>query len=390
MYLSKWEERALQGEFGEAVRIAMEIVVNVGEFLGAEKLVPISHAHVAGVSIFNIGRYGLELLEDLVAGGARVRVYTTANPASLALEPSFRDHYPLNLVEAQRRVIELLTAMGVDPSSFTCTPYELRKPSLGERLAWAESSAVIVANSVFGARTNREGGPLALAAAIVGRTYEAGMHLDENRVPTEIIDATEVKLDSVLKASLLGLRIGSVTHGVPLIKLGKKLSFQGFGKLLVKNLLASIATTSSSALAIVEGLYPERIVVEKGLERIAIDERELSNELEECRDATVLLLGCPHLDCEELEHLVREFARSGLRRYVQRIVATVSPRVGDECVEEVRKVVEELGVELVVARRCCAVVSDLSPLVSTVATPHGKALHYLPKLAGVRSCPVRL
>ncbi len=390
MYLSSWEEKALSGEFGEALRIAMEILVRVGEFLGAEKLIPVSHAHVSGVSIFNIGVHGLELLEDLVSKGARVSIYTTANPASLILEPRFAELYPRELVRAQRRVVELLLSMGVDPRSFTCVPYELRKPSVGEHLAWAESSAVITANSVFGARTNREGGPLALAAAIAGRIYEAGMHLDENRVPTELIDARGIELSNVLKASLLGLRIGSVTQGVPMVKLRRPLRFSGFEKLLVKNLLASIATTSSSPLAIVEGLYPEKVVVKESLERISIDEKELLEELEQCCDSTVVLVGCPHIDCEELLHVVRNLLRDGLVKAVQRIVATVSPSVGEECIDEAKRLALERGVELIAVKRCCAIVTNLKPLARAVATPHGKALHYLPRLAGVRACPTWL
>ncbi|NPA96912.1 MAG: DUF521 domain-containing protein [Crenarchaeota archaeon] len=391
MYLTRWEERALAGEFGEALRLAMEIVVRVGEFCGAQKLIPVSHAHVSGVSIFNIGEYGLEFLEDLARRGARVSIYTTANPASIALSSVGATLYDKRVVDAQRRVVEALIRMGVEPRSFTCAPHLLREPSPREHLAWAESSAVILANSVFGARTNREGGLLALAAAIAGRTYEAGMHLDENRVPTEIIDARSIALESVLEASLLGLAIGSVTGGVPFVELSKPLRFEHpWSRLLLRNLLASIATTSSSPLAIVDGVYPERVELCSARERISIDVSELSRFLEgECR-SSVALIGCPHMDCEELLELCRRISRSRYSRGIQRVLATIPQNLASECIDRARSILSARGIELVVAPSTCAVVSRLEPLSPEILTPHGKALHYIPKLAGVRACPMRV
>ncbi len=390
MYLSKWEEKALSGELGEAIRIAMEIIVRVGEFCGAQKLVRVSHAHVSGVSIFNIGTYGLEFLEDLLRKGARTTVYTTANPASLAIASMGAELYPRDVVEAQRRIVRALISMGIDPQSFTCAPYLLRKPRLGEHLAWAESSAVIIANSVFGARTNREGGLLALAAAIVGRTYEAGMHLEENRVPTELIDARSIELDSVLDASLLGLAVGRATKGVPYIVASRRLDFENpWGRLLIKNLLASIATTSSCSLAIIEGVYPERVDTSSLVDRIAIDRKEIESVIEGPCSSSLALIGCPHVDGEELLEIARRIAKE-YRGVVNRVLVTLPSAVDKRFVDAAREVLESAGIEVVELPSCCLVVSDLRPLTPRISTPHGKALHYIPKLAGVEACAIRV
>ena len=137
---------------------------------------------VAGVSYKNLGEAGLEFLREWADQGARVRVPTTLNPAGLDLEQWQALGFVQTFTERQRQVIQAYTAMGITPTC-TCTPYWVgNRPAFGQHIAWAESSAVSFANSVLGARTNREGGPSALAAAICGRTAAYGLHLDANRV----------------------------------------------------------------------------------------------------------------------------------------------------------------------------------------------------------------
>ena len=213
MYLNRTEEKMLSGEYGEVMRKAIEILVKVGEALGAEKLIEIGHAHISGVSYFNIGDEGLELLRDISREGVKVKVYTTANPYSLAGLGLYKDE---SIVRKQRELIDILIKLGVDRESFTCIPYKLRRPAKGEHLAWAESSAVIYANSILGAYTNRESGITALMAALVGKTYDAGMHRLENR-RVEVEVNVEFDVSSILESSLLGLHIGRIVKGIPLI-----------------------------------------------------------------------------------------------------------------------------------------------------------------------------
>jgi len=175
MYLNNIQEKMLAGEYGWAVKKAMEIIVKVGESMGAEKLVEIAHAHVSGVSYSNIGEAGLEFLKEFVEKGGRVRVYSTINPGCIDLSGESRV-IDKAFYEKQVLINNILREMGFQ-QTYTCIPYIHRVPKTGEHLSWSESSAVIYANSVYGARTNREGGPLALASAITGYTYYAGLHV---------------------------------------------------------------------------------------------------------------------------------------------------------------------------------------------------------------------
>lgn len=149
MELTREQERMLAGEHGEAKRRLMRLLVSLGEIYGAGRLVPIASAQVSGVSYKSIGDPGLELLEDLAAQGARVRVPTTLNPAGIDLEAWRELGIPEEFARKQMRIIEAFKQMGAQPTA-TCVPYLVgHRPRFGEHLAWAESSAVIFANSVL-------------------------------------------------------------------------------------------------------------------------------------------------------------------------------------------------------------------------------------------------
>src|SRR5207237_3378911 len=156
-----------------------------------------------------IGDPGLEFLEDF-ARDARVTVPTTVNPLGTDLRQWRELGIPAEFAGKQERIARAYESMGVRPS-FTCTPYLVgARPAFGEHIAWAESSAVCFANSVLGARTNREGGPAALAAAIVGATPEYGLHTEGGREPTVIVTvrAKPRGIDYSLIGLVAGERVG--------------------------------------------------------------------------------------------------------------------------------------------------------------------------------------
>ena len=187
--LTREEQGMLDGAQGPGVQRAMQIVATLGRIYGAADLAPISHAQIAGVSYKNLGDAGVQFLSEWADEGARVRVPATLNPMGMergrwqswGIAPEFAN--------PQLSAIAAFVKMGVTPT-MSCTPYLFPeyRPRCGDVLAWAESSAVVYANSVIGARTNREGGPSALAAAIVGRTARYGYHLDENRRASHIVE----------------------------------------------------------------------------------------------------------------------------------------------------------------------------------------------------------
>src|SRR3972149_5209097 len=185
MNLTKDQGRLLE-EGTPAQRKAMEILLALGEIGGAESLVPITSAHVSGASYKLIGGAGVEFIDDF-AGGTRVAVPTTVNPLGTDLAQWRELGIPEAFAEKQARIARAYEAMGTR-TIFSCTPYEHGvRPGLGEHVAWAESNATCFANSVLGARTNREGGPSAPAAAIVGATPDFGLHRDEGRQPTILV-----------------------------------------------------------------------------------------------------------------------------------------------------------------------------------------------------------
>ncbi|HID80644.1 MAG TPA: DUF521 domain-containing protein [Ignisphaera sp.] len=392
MYLTAWEERALNGEFGESLALAMRIIVRVGEALGAERLIPISHAHVSGISVHNIGVEGVELIEDIVRKGGRVVVYTTANPCSLAYLQKFKNIYGEEVYSLQHRLVKALITMGVDAKSFTCIPYMLRRPSIHEHLAWSESSAVIYANSVIGARSNREAGFIALMAAISGRTYYAGLHKDENRIPQLLIDV-EFEVNSIALASALGLYLGTICREIPFIRMRFSASSM-LRQIMIKNMLASIATTSDLGMVYLDGITPDihRIRIDiQSLERVRVDINDVKNYMESCH-ASILLIGCPHLTVSEIKTLFgTETVVHQLKSLNIEKILIATPKLSEDFEKELyndigRHFIKH-GIEFELLPGVCPVVSDLRKVnMLTVMTIHGKAAHYMPRVAGVRTC----
>lgn len=187
MHLTRQEEAVLAGETGQGKRKALELLVALGDIYNAERLVPIASAQVSGASFKTVGDAGIKWLEDF-SKAAKVSVRATVNPLGLDMRRWKSMGVDAEFHSKQDRIVSAYKAMGLEPL-YTCTPYLAgNRPRAGQHLAWAESSATVFANSYLGARTNREGGPSALAAAIIGKTPEYGLHLDENRTPRVRID----------------------------------------------------------------------------------------------------------------------------------------------------------------------------------------------------------
>jgi len=178
--LTREEERMLGGALGEAPRQALELQLEVGEFFGAERLVPVSNVHMMG-DVEVMGDGGLEFMRRMAELGARCAVNTTTNARCFDFDYVERLNQDAGMAEKERGLISLLQRMGVMTAD-TCINYQsLYQPHLGEHVAWGDTGTVIYANSVLGARSNFESGPVAFAAALTGRTPAYGFHLDERR-----------------------------------------------------------------------------------------------------------------------------------------------------------------------------------------------------------------
>jgi len=188
--LTEEEQGMLAGAQGEAVEWAIRYQLDVGGFFGAERLVPVrsAHVHCDGEAL---GRPGVEFLERWAAAGARVRILLTIDPRSADLDHASEIGQDEAIVQAEARVLAALRAMGAVPTN-TCINYQtVDVPHFGEHLAWGDTGTVIYANSVAGARSNFEGGPAALAAALTGRTAAYGFHLDVHRLGTVLVRVEE-------------------------------------------------------------------------------------------------------------------------------------------------------------------------------------------------------
>jgi predicted aconitase len=174
------EERAmLNGDEGRAPQLAMEIVSAMARISGARRLVPISSAHVDGCLYH--GTVGLDFAEQLAAAGGTVRVPTTLNVSSLDLLHPELVKLDTDTRRRARRLMDAYVELGCQPS-WTCAPYQLPgRPAFGEHVCWAESNAIVFANSVLGARTERYGDFIDICAALTGRTPLAGLHLSRRR-----------------------------------------------------------------------------------------------------------------------------------------------------------------------------------------------------------------
>ena len=365
--LSKEETRMLDGEDGNAVRKSMEIIVALGKIYGAERLIPVSSVQVAGVSYHNLGDAGLEYLAELARDGW-VKVLTTLNPAGMDLE-----NYPdlgisEDFAQKQLKVIQAFRKMGVT-CTCTCTPYLIGNlPVYGDHIAWSESSAVAFANSVIGARTNREGGPSALAAALTGRTAEYGLHLDENR-QAEICFRVEADLKNIPDFGALGYAIGKRAEGkIPLIRRVKSASLEQ-----LKSFGASIATYGGQGLYHIQGITPNPTEVPE--ESISIRRGELEEALEAMNDAgdpDFIALGCPHASIREIEKIAGLL--KGKRVKVEVWVATARPTKQISDAMGYTKLIEQAGAKF--ACDTCMAVAPLKGRFKVMGTDSAKACYY--------------
>jgi predicted aconitase len=369
--LTTAEEALLESDV-PAERKAMELLVRLGDIYGAEEFVEIGSAQASGISYKSIGDPGVEFLEGFADEGAEVQVQTFANPAGMDMarweEMGVSDEF----ADKQRRIIAALREMGVTVA-LTCTPYLAGNlPGPNEHVAWAESSAVSFANSVLGARTNREGGPAALAAAITGRTPKYGLHLAENRTPTHLIEVAD-SLETQADFAALGSWTGRIVEdGKPYFA-----GVDGATTDQLKALGAAMAATGAVALHFVEGVTTEAPPPDD-VERLQYGEAEREAEYEELsatEDTDLIVFGCPHASVEELSTVADRLEGETLDRDLwvctSSAVKSQADRMG------YTETIEAAGGT--VLSDTCNVVAPIEELgYESTATDSAKAASYLP------------
>jgi hypothetical protein len=355
---------------GETRQKMLELLVALGKVFGAERLVDIKSAQVSGASYKTIGKYGLEWLQSL---DARAVVPAVLNPIGMprgrweemGVDPDFAGK--------QNAVVAAYDRLGITLAC-TCTPYYLYQTGQGDHLAWSESSAVSYANSVIGARTNREGGPGALAAALTGRTPCYGLHLSENRKPSVVIDVSApTTAMGIAEYGALGYHVGKlVGNRIPY--------FLGIrpDRDRLKALGAAMAATGAVALYHVVGITPEAgdpRFSPLGLETITVESAEIERLFTEI-PVDAVAVGCPHCSPGELGTIARLLAgkKTKMPFYVfasQGVISANQPLVD---------AIEKSGAR--VYADTCMVVSPVLERYSAIMVNSGKALAYVPDMCG--------
>lgn len=388
--LSPREADLLDGASGPAVQLAMGIVVRMGEILGARELVEISSSHIDGCLYHGDG--GVEFGERLVELGGAVAVPTTLNVGALDLLHPSRVRSRGHRREMALRQMRAYQALGCAPT-WTCAPYQAgHRPALGEHVAWGESNAVCFANSVLGARTNRYGDFMDICCALAGRAPRTGLHLDENRRATVVVDtgavAPELKTRDVFYPVLgtwLGAtvddRVAAVT-GIPGDVTEDQLKAMG----------AAAASSGAVGLFHVVGVTPEAPDLATALDGMSpepgADFKPRPDELRVVRDTLstagtgridAVAVGSPHFSLTEFDRLqallpttpfaVPFYVCTGRSEY--RRLESAGRLDG----------FRDAGVEIVVDT-CVVVTPILPPTDGVLMTNSGKFAHYTPSNTG--------
>jgi hypothetical protein len=376
MQLTSEEQSILVGEHGRALRKAMEILSTLGEIYGAERMIPVASVQIAGVSYDNLGEAGLEFLQEMADGGGRARVLTTLNPAGMDVENWPALGIPADFAANQQRVLDAFARMGVQVTC-TCTPYlSGNTPGFGEHIAWAESSAVCYANSVLGARTNREGGPSALAAALTGRTPAYGYHLDQNRAPAVTVDVRAV-VQGTHAFGALGRAVGEQLEArklrpVPYLRGLDQASLEE-----LKSFCASLATYGGVALFHMLGITPEAERYAPPDESLTITQADIdlaAAALDDAGDAEVdfVSLGCPHLSIDEIARLSELLRGQTVVKEFWITTARPVKHLADQL--GYTQVIEASGAKFAVDT--CCVVAPIKGRFTALATDSAKACYY--------------
>ncbi|CAN5835838.1 aconitase X catalytic domain-containing protein [soil metagenome] len=385
MFLSAGDRDMLDGRRGEGVAFAMGLVLKLAEVSGAPGLVDISGAHIDGCLYH--GESGIDYVAHLVDGGAKVAVPTTLNVSSLDLLHPELYRGSSETAAAAKRLMDLHVELGCEPT-WTCAPYQLPvRPGRGEQIAWGESNAIVFANSVLAARTNRYGDFADLACAITGRAPFSGLHTDEGRAASVIVelDIDESWLDHEIIFPLLGYWIGMrCGNGIPaIVGLDGRAGEDG-----LKALGAAAASSGATAMFHVVGVTPEAATLDDATGGREVPLLTVSgSDLVAIREALgfarsrlgAVSVGTPHMSVAEMRNLAElvEGRESAVPFYVN-----TSRSVYRDVGPDVISALQGFGVT-VVTDTCTYITPILGEVDGSVMTNSAKWAYYAPGNLGV-------
>ncbi len=345
----------------------MRILVTLGDIFNADKLIPIQSTQIAGISYKTIGDAGLEFLEDWANLGSLVAVESWMNPAGMDLEEWKELGFPNEFARKQLQIIKALTSMGIKQSC-TCTPYyNGLVPTKGSHIAWSESSAVAFVNSVLSARTNREGGPSALSAALIGKTPNYGLHLSNNRIGQMIFQVGFELSD--FDFSLLGYAIGEKAQNkIPVVKGIKKANWDQ-----LKAFGAGAAASGGVAMFMIPNITPEFQIIDN-LETITItreDLKRIQERLSNTDKYELITFGCPHCSKEEIKDILENCPRN------KKIWICTS--------KQIKQQFKNIPPNVKILSDTCMVVAPIKEMgIRSIATDSAKGAHYTLNLSDIK------
>ena len=311
--LSLLDRELLSGAHGGGAAFAMKLLARFAEAVGAARFIDIEAAHVDGC--LYLGRASLDFVLKLTELGGKVRVPTTLNVGSLDLIHPELFRGPKDEAENGAKLMRAHVALGCAPT-FTCAPYQsVHRPRFGAQIAWGESNAIVFANSVIGARTNRYCDFIDLCCAMTGRAPAYGLHLTENRAARALVEVASIPHDWDLEqvAVAVGHTIGRRCGGLVPAIVGLP---SGATEDDLKALGAAAASSGAVALFHVVGVTPEApdletacggVAPELRLRLAADDLRQAARSLSTVADGAPLgavSLGTPHFSLAEFARLM--------------------------------------------------------------------------------------
>ena len=367
MKLTKQEEAALKGEKGETLELAYRILVATGEATNADRLIPINWAHLSGVNYNTIGDAGEEFLSK-ISSDAKVAVKTTLNPMGFDIDNVSNYNLDQNFLDKQQSIRESYERMGVTPS-FSCIPYEIYDlPDKGTQVSFAESNAVIYANSIGHLKTNKESAFSALASALTGKSPYSDLRKDDT---PNLTIRMKVEQPDELTFGLLGFFAGKVADNSVSISGVKKLD-----KRSCKSLCGGMGTSGTCGKFVLSEV--------ETAEKVDFDEKEMQkihDELNTADSGDLITLGSPQLGLEELSDLSSMLKNKSFKK-----------RCMVFCPRAAQNQARKLGYTNEIERAGCEILSDcctcLTPLidkkdVDSVTTNSIKGAYYLKNSNGV-------
>ena len=389
LQLTHLEQEILEGRHGAAKQLAMELMVTLGEGCGATRLIPIKSVHLVLHAYKSAFDAGVETAEKIADMGAKFSVPTTIDPYGMDAEDWRAAKTPEHYAKMQIRLEKAVEKMGVIPV-WTCTPYYgFNMPRFGEHLAWSESSAVAFANTVLGARTNRQSAIIDICCGILGLAPEIGLHLDAHRRGEVLVKLQAPRPLKDWEYAALGFRLGQ--------RLGSRIGvvdgMQGSPSTEnLKTLCAAAAASGPVALLHIVGVTPEARTLEeafggnKPVETITIDESTLLEiragmNTHKGKEIDFIALGCPHYSINEIIR-VKDLLRGRkvhptvtMWIYANSYAIAMAEKMG------IRKELEAAGITI--RAETCMIISPIHEWgFKTIMTDSGKCVHYAPMECG--------